>query len=80
MCRVSTKVHGDMISVKNYGDILCFKEFDEAYAFAVDPIIAEPVEIIEVHGMPPGPQFERFFPNDRQAIEVALDTTIPFKE
>ena len=73
MCKVHHPAHGELISVKAHGDTMCFKDFDSAYKHAtllLDP--EDPVEIIEVLGAPPGRQFERFFPDHRDEIEVAL--------
>jgi hypothetical protein len=83
MCKVTNAYHGEMISVKNNGDVMCFKSFSDAWTFATDPIDAEllgAVELIEVNGAPPGRQGAELYELDEKD-EIAKDLwqRIPFK-
>ena len=81
MCKVHRPAHGELISVKAHGDTMCFKDFDSAYKHAtllLDP--EDPVDIIEVHGPPPGRQFSMFFADHRDVIEAALNRSYCFEK
>lgn len=81
MCRLSSPVHGELIAVNAHGDSVSFGDFARAYDFAtqtIDP--TDPVELLEVHGAPPGRQLTRFAPDERAAIKAALGSATPFKD
>jgi len=55
-----------MYSVTNYGDTRCFKDFDEAWDFAVDQLheSLDLVDLIKVRGSAPGDQRTYLFDPD----------------
>lgn len=83
MCKVFSRHHGELISVKNNGDVMCFKLFKDAYLFATDPIDVETlgeIELIEIHGAPPGDQtLGCHGPGDKDAIAKDLWSREPFE-
>lgn len=85
MCRVKSKFQGLFYSVKNNGDVMCFKQFDEAWKYAIDPIDEASlglVELITITGAAPGPQTPFHFtpdPKDRQPVLAALAMMDPFE-
>lgn len=80
MCKVLTLAHGELISVKNNGDVLCFKLFKDAYAYALSgQDLLGPVDLIEVNGAPPGNQSPGLYsPDEKDAIAKDLWFRTPF--
>jgi hypothetical protein len=83
MCKVLNEHHGELISVKNNGDTMCFKLFKDAILFATDPVDIETlgeIELIEVNGAPPGNQSTGCYgPSEVDAIAKDLWFREPFK-
>jgi len=83
LSKVICQHHGEMIGARNNGEYMYFKEFDEAYAYVTDPIDVEflgEIDLIEVHGAPPGPQSPGvYLPGEKNNIRKDLDRRVPFK-
>ncbi len=83
MYKVLDKHHGEMIAAKNNGDVMFFKTFSEAWAFVTDPIDIEllgEVDLIDVHGAPPGRQVQDVYSLDeKDLIAKDLFQRVPFK-